>query len=220
MTVVAIIQARMGSTRLPGKVLKPILGQSMLSLLVSRVVKAKQVDRIVVATSVSPKDDLIVDEVGKIPNLICFRGSEEDVLARYYEAAIFSQADIILRVTADNPFFHAPTADKLINLVQQEADYATNNFERRTFPYGIDLEAFTSTALSKAYFEAKTPFQREHVTPYIRDNQDMFVIRSLQWKDDCSSLRLTVDTPDDYERAKVIFERYGTTVEFTDLLLA
>lgn len=219
MTTVAIIQARMGSARLPGKVMKPILGQSMLSLLVGRVGKTKQVDRIVVATSVSQKDDLIADEVGKIPDLICFRGSEEDVLTRYYEAAVSSQADIILRVTADNPFFHAPTADKLIGLVQQEADYAANSLER-TFPYGIDLEAFTFTALSKAYFGAKTPFQREHVTPYIRDNQDMFVIRGLQWKVDCSSLRLTVDTLDDYERAKAIFERYGQAVEFTDLLLA
>lgn len=218
MTVVAIIQARMGSTRLPGKVLKPILGQSMLSLLVSRVVKAKQVDRIVVATSVSPKDDLIVDAVGKTPDILCFRGSEADVLARYYEAAISSQADIILRVTADNPFFHAPTADELIGLVQQDADYAANNLER-TFPYGIDLEAFTFMALSKAYIGATTAFQREHVTPYIRDNQDMFMIRGIKWKDDCSSLRLTVDTPDDYERAKAIFERYGNSVEFTDLLL-
>lgn len=218
MTVVAIIQARMGSTRLPGKVLMPILGQSMLSLLVGRVEKAKQVDRIVVATSVSSKDDLIIDEVGKIPNLMCFRGSEEDVLTRYYEAAASSQADVILRVTADNPFFHAPTADELISLVQQEADYAANNLER-TFPYGIDLEAFTFMALSKAYVGAKTPFQREHVTPYIRDNQDRFVIRGLKWKDDCSSLRLTVDTLDDHERTKSIFERYGKAVEFTDLLL-
>ncbi|MBN1661431.1 MAG: glycosyltransferase family protein [Anaerolineae bacterium] len=217
MKIVAIVQARMGSTRLPGKVMLPILGKPMLQVIVERIRAARRIDQIVVATSVGHRDNRIASLVQSLDNVCLFRGSEEDVLSRYYQAACTYHADIVLRVTADNPFFHAPTADELIALVQDDCDYASNSLIR-TFPYGIDLEAFWFSALGRAYHEANEPYQREHVTPYIRENPALFRLRNLALEQDLSGVRLTVDTRDDYERAVMLFDRFGERVEFEDVI--
>ena len=145
-----------------------------------------------------------------------YRGSESDVLERFFEAAQAHRADAILRVTADNPFFDAPTADALLALLSEGFDYVANNLER-TFPYGIDLEAFTLDALAQAHREAGEAGAREHVTPFIRTRPGRFKQGSLTHSEDLSALRLTVDTPEDYHRAKSLFEHHGATVRFTDL---
>lgn len=217
MRIVAIIQARMGSTRLPGKVLMPILNKPMLELLLRRVQRVRNLDEIIVATSDLERDNPIADLVREVDNVKLWRGSEQDVLQRYYKAARYSRADIILRVTGDNPFFSAHTAETLISMMEDGYDYVANNLEC-SYPYGIDLEAFTFSALEAAHFEASGQFYREHVTPYIRENPTRFEHGSLELDEDCSHVRLTVDTREDYLRAKAIFEQFGSDVEFEDIV--
>ena len=217
MTVVAIVQARMGSIRLPGKILLPILGKPMLEVIVDRVRDVASVNVIVVATSLSKQDDQIAHIVAGLPGIKLWRGSEEDVLNRYYEAALANKAGVILRATADNPFFHAKTADALIDLLQQGFDYVANNLVR-TFPYGIDLEVFRFEALARANLHATEPYQREHVTPYIRENPDSFRLGNLKLTEDLSHIRLTVDTEEDYYNARAIFEQLGENVQFEEIV--
>ncbi|MNS11475.1 3-deoxy-manno-octulosonate cytidylyltransferase [compost metagenome] len=212
MRTLAIIQARMGSTRFPGKVLKPILGIPMLSLLIDRVRQSKRVDQIVVATSIEPLDDVIETLVETLPEVALYRGSEANVLSRYYEAAKTFGAEAILRVTADNPLFDPVTADRLIEALDGY-DFVTNNIVR-TFPYGIDLEAFTFRALEEAYRCASVPHQLEHVTPYIREHPETFTIHNIQFDRDLSQFRLTVDTPEDYAHVVSLFERHGLNLTF------
>jgi spore coat polysaccharide biosynthesis protein SpsF len=208
----------MGSTRLPGKVLKPILGMPMLALLLDRVKSVKELDCIVVATTFNELDDAIVATSNGIQGVIIFRGPEEDVLARYFAAAKLVEADVILRATADNPMFDAQVASELIAVVTEgKADYASNNLDR-SYPYGLDLEVFTSRCLSQAHRHASEPYEREHVTPYIRANPHDFRLFNLKYERDCSSLRLSVDTAADYAHVKTIFERFGSAVRFTDLI--
>lgn len=217
MKVVAIIQARIGSTRLPGKVLMPILGRPMLGVLIDRIRKARKVNQIVVATSALERDDLIAEFVLQLDeNVKLWRGSEQDVLLRYYEAACDNEARIILRVTGDNPFFCAEVADALITMIKQGYDYAANNLDRR-YPYGIDLEAFTFDTLKLAHAHATESYQREHVTPYIRENPSIFRHGSLRLGEDLSALRLTVDSEEDYLRAKRLFEQFGPEVQFKEI---
>lgn len=218
MNVVAIIQARMGSTRLPGKVLKPILGQPMLGIILERVLACSCFDQIVVATSTAEQDDAIVQFVQGKPLVGLVRGSESDVLSRFYRAAVLANAECIVRITSDNPFFHAPTACQLVKLIEQGADYACNNL-KRTYPYGLDLEAFRFSVLSTTYQEAQTEFEREHVTPFIRKNSKRFNLQGIELKHDWSSIRLTVDTPDDYDHAVFLFDQFGPKVEFEEIVL-
>ena len=139
------------------------------------------------------------------------------MLARYYEAARSFSADVILRVTADNPFFHAPTASRLIAFLNDGYDYVSNNLVR-TFPHGIDLEVFRFSALDHAHREAREPHQREHVTPFIRENPTLFRLGGLKLDEDLSGIRLTVDTQADYEQALLLFTELGEQVEFEDVV--
>lgn len=206
MKTVAIIQARMGSTRLPGKVLKKVLGKPLLEYQLERVKKSRLIDEIVVATTVKEQDQPIVDFCTE-KGVSCYRGSEEDVLARYYEAAKAYEADIVVRLTSDCPVIDPGVIDRVIQafLEDEEADYVSNTLER-TFPRGMDTEVFSFQALEQAFQSARMQSEREHVTPYIWKNSDRFSIKSVFHRDDLSIHRWTVDTPEDFELIKKMIE--------------
>jgi len=207
----------MGSSRLPGKVLLPLVGKPMLEIIVDRVREVDSIDKLVVATSSSKQDDQLAYVVGGWLGVGLWRGSEEDVLHRYFEAASAYNADVILRVTADNPFFHREIADSLIKMLQEGYDYVSNDLVR-SFPLGIGLEVFRFEALASADSQASKPYQREHVTPYIRENTNLFRLGNLELTQNLSHIRLTVDTVEDYLNAKALFERFGANVQYEEIV--
>ncbi len=197
-TVVAIIQARMGSTRLPGKVLCDICGESMLSRVVKRVRRASLVDRIVVATSVEVADDAIEAECHKL-GVSFFRGNESDVLDRYYQAALSCSAGIIVRITADCPLIDPTIINKVVGaFLDSKVDYASNTLVR-TYPRGLDTEVMTLEALRVAWCMATKSYHRSHVTPYIYENPALFKLLSVTGSANYSCYRWTVDTPQDLQ---------------------
>lgn len=206
--VVAIVQARMGSTRLPGKVLKKVAGEPLLYYLIERLKKAKLINQIIIATTEKPEDDKIIDFCME-QKLPFFRGSEENVLSRFYHAAFDYSGEVIIRVTSDCPLIDPEVVDQVVKIILNrypEIDYASNTIER-TFPRGLDVEAFTFNALQKAYIEANSPEELEHVTYYIYSNPKEFNIKSLKGKENNSDLRLTVDTPEDFELISLIINK-------------
>jgi spore coat polysaccharide biosynthesis protein SpsF len=212
--VVAIIQARMGSTRLPGKVLMDISGATMLSRVVSRVKQAKLLNQIVVATSDKSIDDLIVKETERL-KVFSFRGSENDVLDRYYQAALSFGADVVVRVTSDCPLIEPTIVDEVINaFLDGGIDYSSNTLVR-TYPRGLDVEVFSVSALKKAWEQAKKDYQRVHVTPFLYENPDLFKLQSITSGSDYSKYRWTVDTPDDLKLVRRIYELLGDDVVFS-----
>jgi len=214
MKVVAIIQARMGSTRLPGKVMMPIGDKSMLARVVSRVRRALTVNETVVATSTKPQDDPIVEECEAL-NVACFRGSEEDVLDRYYQCARQCGADVIVRITADCPMIDAGIIDLAVTtFFQRKADYASNGLQR-TFPRGLDTEVLSFDALKRTWEEAKLDFQRAHVTPYIHRNPKTFHLEPILAGTDTSQFRWTVDTQEDLKLVRTLYARFGNSDAFS-----
>ncbi len=213
----AIIQARMNSSRLPGKVLMPILGEPMLGIIIKRIKKTHSINKIIIATSVNSIDDKIVNYLKKEKDILIYRGDELNVLDRFYRAALANSLSFILRVTADNPFFDWLTADELITKIKNKKyDYMANNI-KPSFPYGIDLEVMTIEALTRAYKNAKIQHDFEHVTPYIRNNPKKFTIGNIQNNNNLSKIRLTVDTDEDFIRASSFFKKYGIDVTFRDI---
>lgn len=215
MKIVAIIQARMGSTRLPGKILKKVNGRPLLSYQLERLQQSKYINDLVIATTINEKDDLIV-EFCKGNKALWFRGPEEDVLARYYEAAKTFKADIIVRITSDCPIIDVQVVDKTIrNFIDNNFEYVSNTLER-TYPRGLDTEVFTFAALEKAYNEAILERDREHVTAYFYTNPDVFKIGSVRNTVDYSKYRWTVDTEEDFQLMKNIIEKlYSENSQFT-----
>jgi spore coat polysaccharide biosynthesis protein SpsF (cytidylyltransferase family) len=164
MRTVAIIQARMGSTRLPGKVLMDLAGEPMLVRVVNRVRRAERLDEVVVATTASPSDDPIFEGCRQ-RGWAVERGSEKDVLDRYYRAARAHHADVVVRITADCPFVDAGLIDQVVGaFLGGGYDYVSNVLEPRTYPRGLDVEVFRFSALEKAWQEDRDPSWREHVT--------------------------------------------------------
>ena len=212
---VAIVQARMSSSRLPGKVLAPILGQPMLLRQLERIGRSAQIDEIVVATSVEPGDDRVA-EICRQTGIRCVRGSLHDVLARYVQAADESDAEIILRLTADCPFTDPAVIDGLVQLMTDgDLDYASNTLER-TWPHGLDVEAVKISALRTAAGETDDAFDREHVTPFFHKNPDRFRLGSLTGGGHRADYRLTVDFPEDLEVTTQIYEAlYPGNATFT-----
>ena len=203
--IVAIVQARMGSTRLPGKVLKDVSGYPLLWHVVDRLYKAKKLDKIVVATSTGPSDDRISDFCEK-EGISCYRGSEDDVLDRYYGAAKYFVADTIVRITADCPLIDPHLLDKVVEVYLSEGcDYASNTIER-TYPDGLDVEVFSFQSLENASSNSLLASEREHVTPYIWKNPHLFKICQVTQECDLSSLRWTVDLPQDLEFVRIIYK--------------
>jgi spore coat polysaccharide biosynthesis protein SpsF len=214
MKVVAIIQARMGSTRLPGKVLKDLGGESVLSRVVRRSQRAKLIDEIIVATTTEPQDEQIVSESERL-GVSVFCGQEQDVLDRYYQAAMKFKADAIVRITSDCPLVDPEVIDKIIgSYLSAKVDYASNILDR-TYPTGLDVEAIGMNALARAWKEANESFQRVHVTPYIYQNPNLFVLRSVVGDKDYSAYRWTVDTREDLEFARTMYDRLGNRNTFS-----
>lgn len=203
--VLAILQARVSSSRLPGKVLLPILGKPMLQHQLERLATAGMIDKLVVATSDWESDEPLVALCHKA-GVDCFRGSLEDVLDRFYQCARRYQPDVVVRLTGDCPLADPQVIDEIVQyLVENDYDYVSNSLEP-SFPDGLDVEAFRFTVLESAWREAKLPSQREHVTPFIWQQPDRFKIGSFKSETDLSHLRWTVDEPDDFELVKAIYE--------------
>ncbi len=204
--VVAIIQARLDSTRLPGKVLEPIIGEPMLAHVVRRSRGARRVDTVVVATTDRTVDDPLVS-LCQASGWPCYRGNTYDVLDRYYRAAMREGADIVVRITSDCPLVDPEVIDLVTNtlLSDPEADYASNTLPPRTYPLGLDVEALTMAALERSWREDARQDWREHVTPYIYRHPELFRLVPVQASADYSSLRLTVDTGPDLELLRRIF---------------
>jgi spore coat polysaccharide biosynthesis protein SpsF len=209
MITLAVIQARMGSSRLPGKVLMNLGGASVLARVVGRLGRSQEITQIVVATTGAPADEAIVRECERLP-VTCFRGSEEDVLDRYYQCWRAYPADAIVRITSDCPLIDPNLVDETIfTFKDQKADYASNVIPR-TYPRGLDTEVFTSAALERAWREARDLYEREHVTPYFYEHPNTFRMASVSSAVDYSRYRWTLDTREDLELLRAIYARFDS----------
>lgn len=206
MKIIAIIQARMGSTRLPGKILKEVNGRPLLSYQLERLGLSEYINQIVIATTIKKQDD-IIEEFCIDQTIPVYRGSESDVLARYYEAALKFKPEIIVRITSDCPIIDSQVVDRTIQyFIEHDFDYVSNTVER-TYPRGMDTEVFSFEALQKAYQESFLNRDREHVTAYFYSNPEKFKIGSVRNETDYSKYRWTVDTVEDFELIRLIIEK-------------
>jgi glutamate-1-semialdehyde 2,1-aminomutase len=213
MKFVAIVQARMGSTRLPDKVMKRICGVPMIELLLARLAKSQRIDQIVLATSTDERNIVLVEHVQSL-GYTCVRGSETDVLQRYLVAARQVQADVIVRITGDCPLIDPDLVDQVIEDYQSKnIDYLTNTAPA-TYPDGLDVEVFSLQALERAGLESQDPFDREHVTPYLR-KPGLFKTSTLTNGEDLSGLRWTVDEPADFEVVSQVFGHFAPNIHFS-----
>ncbi|MBD2517199.1 glycosyltransferase family protein [Nostoc sp. FACHB-973] len=214
---VIIVQARMTSTRLPGKVLKKILDKPLLEYQIERLKRVKFADEIVIATT-NNSTDLPIVELCERLSIAYFRGSEEDVLDRCYQAAKEHHADVVVRVTSDCPLIDPQVIDRVIQFYldnQSQYDYVSNCLER-TYPRGMDTEIFSFIALHEAFVEATTQPDREHVTPFIYMHPERYRLTQVVYLENQSSHRWTVDTADDFELIKRIIEAlYPKLPKFT-----
>lgn len=213
MKVVAIVQARMGSTRLPNKVMKPISGIPMIELLLARLAKASQIDQIVLATSTDERNTPLIEHVQKL-GYTCVRGSENDVLDRYLVAAREAQADLVVRITGDCPLIDPALVDQAIEQFKAEGVDYLSNVAPATYPDGLDTEVFTLQALERAGHESQDPFEHEHVTPYLR-KPGLFKTGVMRHSEDLSGLRWTVDEPADFEVVSAVFAHFDPNIHFS-----
>jgi len=227
MKTAVIIQARVGSTRLPRKVLLPLGGQTVLSRVIDRVRLANRVDQVVVATTDQPADDAIAQEAERCRTTVC-RGSESDVLDRYHLAASACNASTIVRITSDCPLVDPQLLDRMLMRFQHASnasgpiDYLSN-VHPRTFPHGLDIEIFTREVLSIAHREAEQAHQREHVTPFFYENPSRFRLQNVTQAVDQSAFRWTLDEPADQTFFEAVFRHFDdkqfvTTQSVIDLL--
>jgi spore coat polysaccharide biosynthesis protein SpsF len=216
--IVVIIQARMSSSRLPGKVLKDIAGKPMLVRVAERASRADLVDLVGIATTGNKSDDAIV-ELCHQQGYPVWRGSEFDVLDRFYQAAKSFQADVIVRLTADCPVIDPAVIDKTIQaFLDAGVDFAATRLPppwKRTYPIGLDVEVCSLAGLERAWNEADQPYQREHVMPYFYDQEGRFRILILNNDKDYGSMRWTVDTQEDLVLIRHIFERFPGRDDFS-----
>lgn len=205
---IAIIQARMSSSRLPGKVLKKFCNIPNLQHVYNRVSESKYIDKVLVATSTNESDNAIAQFCHKV-EIPVFRGEEHDVLDRFYKAAVVSECkdeDVLIRITADCPLIDSEVIDVLINEYSCGGmDYVSNTLVT-TYPDGLDAEVFSFKALACAWRDAKLPSEREHVTPYIKKNPDIFSVHNVKNSIDYSELRWTLDEVADYKLISIIYD--------------
>lgn len=237
--IVAIIQGRMSSSRLPGKILADIAGQPMLTRVFTRTARAKTLNEVIFATTTDASDDPVA-EYCDFAGIPCTRGSLYDVLDRYYQAASQAKADIVVRITADCPVIDPDLIDNVVKAVSDQSsvisgqfDFAANRLPppwTRTYPIGLDVEACTFKALKKAWKDAKEPQHREHVMPYFYESVKLntdnrllstgisprgFNIALLHHTTDFGDYRWTVDTPEDLEFMREVYSRFGDRDDFT-----
>ena len=216
MKTVAIIQARVGSTRLPGKVLLDLAGRTVLERVVERVSLFTLVDELIVATSELRADDPVAVECARI-GVETFRGSESDVLERFVGAADATGADVCVRLTADCPLLDPGVSDSIISVFLEAdgaADYASNKIPQ-SFPRGLDTEVFSRDALGRTAREARETYERVHVTAYIYRHPERFSLISVTSDIDRADWRWTVDTAEDLEFVRQIYGRLGGTDDFS-----
>lgn len=216
---VAIVQARTGSSRLPGKVLLPLAGEPILARVVSRVSRARQLDEVRVATTTLAEDDAIV-QLCSARGWGWTRGSEMDLLDRYYQAAKACHAAVVVRITSDCPVIDPDVIDQVLSeFLRHPCDYASNTLEPRTFPRGLDAEVVSLASLERAWREDTNPAWREHATPYIYRHPELFHLRAVRADPDLSFHRWTVDTPEDYELLSRIYDHFeDDAFSWTDVL--
>jgi spore coat polysaccharide biosynthesis protein SpsF len=201
----------MGSTRLPGKVLRDIVGEPMLWRVVERTRRATALHEVIVATTTEPADDALA-EFCRECHIPCFRGDENNVLDRYYQAALQARADAVVRITSDCPLIDTEVIDKVVHeFLAGDYDYASNCL-RRTYPRGLDCEIMTFRALERAWREATLPYERAHVTPYLYEKPGRFKLLSVTAAEDNNEGhygdgRWTVDTPEDLEFVRAVYSR-------------
>jgi spore coat polysaccharide biosynthesis protein SpsF (cytidylyltransferase family) len=205
-----IVQARVGSSRFPRKVMQEIdKNNIVLDYVIKQLQAAKKIEKILVATTDLTEDDVICEHLS-VQNIDYCRGSSEDVLDRYYQCAKKYSMDIVVRITADNPLIDPTVVDLVVNEFRSHrCDYAANTIHR-TFPYGTEVEVFSFEVLQKAWINAKKPSEREHVTPFIRDPQNGFSLVNTVDKEDFSHLRYTVDRIEDLELVREIVKNIPT----------
>jgi len=197
----------MGSSRLPGKTVADISGKPLLWHIIERLSFCLTLEKTVVATTDRPEDEVIESLCSSL-DIPTFRGSDRDVLDRYYRCAALHGGRIVVRITADDPFKDPVVIDSMVRYMVENprCDYVSNTI-KPTYPEGIDAEVFTSQALEKAWKEAKLPSQREHVTPYIWNNPELFSLKNLEHEVDLSHLRWTLDYPEDLRFALEVYKR-------------
>jgi len=203
--IVAIIQARMGASRLPGKVLFDLEGKPVLARIIERVRLSRLINKVLVATTTN-SEDLKIAKLCNEMDIEVFCGSENDVLDRYFQAAQSVNAEHVVRITADCPMIDPLVIDEVICLyLKNKVDYASNIL-KETYPDGEDVEVFTFAALKKVWKSAILPSEREHVTPFIKKNKGLFTQANLEYKENLSSKRWTLDNLEDYEFIKLIYK--------------
>ncbi len=208
--ICGIVQARMTSSRLPGKVMLDLAGRPMLQRVIERLMRSQRLDAIIVATTTDDADDPIVELCGQ-QSWPYSRGSRDDVLDRFEQTAAAVAADVIVRVTSDCPLIDPEVIDQVIEAflaMHPGLDYCSNTVPVRTFPRGLDTEVFRRDALTRAWREDRDPATREHVTPYIYRRPDLFTTLLVRAGADFSTHRWTVDTLEDYELARTIYDHY------------
>lgn len=213
MKTVAIIQARMGSTRRLGKVMAEVAGRPMLEHVVRRAQQARTLDLVIVATSDQPGDDIVAQFCADT-DIPCFRGSEDDVLDRYYQAAKHFEANAVVRLTADCPLLDPSVIDKVVLVFHAgDYDYVSNALEP-TYPDGLDTEIFWREVLERAWREARLKTEREYATAYIWKHPDLFRLANVENDVDLSDLRWTVDEPEDLEFVRRVYDHLGPEPSF------
>jgi len=228
MNVSGIIQARTGSTRLPKKIFYKINNKTLLELYIDRVKHSKLLNNIIVATTTNPNDDIVIDLIKEKygDEIKLFRGSENDVLDRYYRCAQKFKVDIICRLTPDDPFVEPDIIDMAINkITSDDYDFVTNHFPEVTFIEGLDMEVYTFKALEKCWKKSKLKSEREHVFLYIKNNAEKFKIYNFKQEKNESHIRLTIDYNKDYILTSKIYQywnndkiipRYKDIIEILD----
>jgi spore coat polysaccharide biosynthesis protein SpsF len=218
MATAIIVQARMASTRLPGKIMKKVSDKTLLEYQLERLFRVKQADQVIIATTDHGEEQPIVDLCQKI-GVPCFRGSEQDVLARYYGAATQYGAEVVVRITSDCPLIDPAVIDRVIGFYlahKEDYDYVSNTFPELTYPRGMDTEVMSYKVLKEAYEQAQDQAEREHVTIFIKRRPKRYRIKNLPYDKDYSHYRWTVDTPEDFALIKkMITALYPVNPHFT-----